>query len=417
MTAKITHIHARQVLDSRGNPTIEVELASGKFISTALVPSGASIGTYEALELRDGMKSYHGLSVMNAVHNVNNILAKKLLGKDVTDQKNLDETMITIDGTENKSRLGANAILGVSLAAARCASLTKGLALHDYLGRGKTLPVPFANIINGGKHAEGNLKFQEFMIAPIKAKSFSEATLIICEVYHTLKEIIQNKYGKQAVHVGDEGGFAPPLYDAHDAISLITKALNELGYQDKVKIALDAAATTFYDRKIQKYTVENKKVLERSELLDYYLNLLKTYPIIALEDPFDQDDHHSFQELMKKTKIQIIGDDLLVTTPNRISNAISEKLCNSLLIKPNQAGTLTETYQAASLAVKAGWKTMVSHRSGDTEDTFIADLAVALNTGQIKLGAPCRGERTSKYNQLLRIEEYLGKKAIYGGKQ
>ncbi len=413
MAVKITTLHARQVLDSRGNPTVEVDIHAGKYAGNAIVPSGASTGIYEAVELRDGTKHYQGKSVMTAVHNVNNILSKKLIGTDVLNQKHIDETMITVDGTENKSRIGANAILGISLAAARCGAQAKQLELFDYLGKSKILPVPFCNVINGGRHAEGNLKLQEFMIAPVKAKSFSEATMMVSETYHALKEIIQNKYGKAAVHVGDEGGFAPPLYDPHDAINLIQKAIFELGYQDKIKLALDAAASEFYDRKIQKYAVEPKKILERGELIDYYLNLLKTYPIISLEDPFDQDDHHAFAELMKKTKIQIVGDDLLVTNPARIREAIKQNLCNTLLLKVNQIGTLTESFEAASLAVKAGWKIMVSHRSGETEDTFISDLSVALGTGQIKIGAPCRGERTAKFNRLLRIEELLGKKATY----
>jgi len=369
---------------------------------------------YEALELRDKTKHYYGRGVMTAVHHVNNILAKKLLGRDVTDQRGLDEAMITVDGTDNKARMGANAILGVSLAVSRCAAGVKQVPLYAYLGKGKVLPVPFSNFINGGRHAEGSLKIQEFMVAPVKAKSFEDATRIVSETYHALREIVSNKYGKAAVLVGDEGGFAPPLYDPHDAISLLNKAVYEVGYQDQVRLAIDAAASEFYDRKVQKYAVEQKKLLEREELLEYYLNLIKTYHIISLEDPFDQDDHYAFQELMKKTKIQIVGDDLLVTNPERIKEAVRQKLCNSLLLKVNQIGTLTEAYEAAGLAVRAGWKVMVSHRSGETEDAFIADLAVALGCGQIKLGAPCRGERTAKFNQLLRIDEELGKRAVYG---
>lgn len=413
MAVKITNVHAWQVLDSRATPTLAVEVQAGNYSGVAMVPSGVSTGMYEALELRDGTKHYHGKSVFSAVNHVNNLLSKKVIGRDVLDQRGIDELMITVDGTENKSRLGANAILGVSLAAAKCAASSRDLQLYEYLGKARVLPIPFSNLINGGKHAEGNLKIQEFMIAPVRAKSFSEATMFVAEIYHTLKEIIQNKYGKSAVHVGDEGGFAPPLYDPHDALSLLHKAISELGYQDKVKVALDAAASEFYDRKLQKYAVESKKVLDRGELIDYYLNLIKTYPIISLEDPFDQDDHHAFAELMKKVKIQVVGDDLLATNPTRIREAIGEKLCNALLLKVNQIGTLTEAYEAASLASKASWRMMVSHRSGETEDTFIADLAVSLGCGQIKVGAPARGERTAKFNRLLKIEQEVGKKAVY----
>jgi len=409
VSAKITKIKARQILDSRGNPTIEVDVLAGKYTGTASVPSGASTGLYEALELRDETKHYHGKSVLNAITNINTILAKKLLGKNVTHQWTIDETMTTIDGTENKSRLGANAILGVSLASARCAANAKNLPLYASLGKGRLLPAPFANIINGGKHADGNLRIQEFMIVPSKAKSFSEATLIISEIYHTLHDLIHNKYGKGATNVGDEGGFSPPLYDPHDAMNLLMKAVSELGYHGKVKFAIDAAASEFYDRKVQKYAIEAKKLLDRGELTDYYLNLLKLYPIISLEDPFEQDDFHAFQELTRKVKnVQIVGDDLLATNPQRIRLAMQQKLCNALLLKVNQIGTLTEALEAATMVSKYGWHTMVSHRSGETEDSFIADLAVSLGCGQIKLGAPARGERTAKYNRLLRIEEELG---------
>lgn len=413
MDNKIKSIQARQILDSRGNPTIEVKIKTNQHEAIASVPAGASTGIYEALELRDGTKHYEGKSVLMACNNINSLIATKLKGLDVTNQKKIDELLITIDGTDNKSRLGANAILGVSLASARLASIVKNTPLYSYLGEKKILPIPFSNIINGGVHADGKLRLQEFMIAPIRAKSFTEATMITSEVYHHLKNIIEKRYGKQSTHIGDEGGFAPPLYDPNDAINLIQKAIEELGYQNETKLAIDAAASEFYDRKTQKYLVESKKALDREELIDYYVNLIKSYPIISLEDPFDQDDFFPFQELMKKVKIQIVGDDLLVTNPMRIQKAIDERLCNALLLKPNQIGTLTESMHSFQIATKAKWNVMVSHRSGETNDSFIADLAVALGCGQIKLGAPCRGERIAKFNRLLEIEQELGKKAKY----
>lgn len=413
MDNKIKSIIARQILDSRGNPTLEVGVSTHNFSAKSMVPSGASTGIYEALELRDGTKHYDGRSVLMACHNVNSLIAHKLKGMDVTKQKQIDETMIILDGTDNKSRLGANAILGVSLAIARCASLVKKKPLYTYLGEKRILPIPFSNIINGGQHADGRLRMQEFMTAPIKVKNFAEATMITSEVYHHLKNIIEKRYGKQATHVGDEGGFAPPVYDPHDAINLILKAVEELGYGHNVKIAIDAAASYFYDRKAQKYVIESKKALDREELIDYYVHLIKSFPIISIEDPFDQDDFYPFHELMKKVKIQIVGDDLVCTNPIRINTAIQQKLCNALLLKVNQIGTLTEAMEAFNLAHKNKWGVMVSHRSGETEDTFISDLSVALGCGQIKLGAPCRSERTAKFNRLLEIEEQLGKKARY----
>lgn len=411
--SRIKSIKAVQILDSRGNPTLKVAVSTSKVCGVAMVPSGASTGIYEALELRDGTKHYGGKSVLTACHNVNSLIANKLRGMNVLKQKDIDETMILLDGTENKARLGANAIVGVSLAAARCGACVKNKELYSYLGEKKILPIPFSNIINGGQHAEGRLRIQEFMIAPVKAKSFSEATMMTAEVYHFLKDIIEKRYGKQATHVGDEGGFAPPVYDPHDAINLILRAINELGYEHQIKLALDAAASEFYDRKAQKYVVESKRALDRNELIDYYVHLIKSYPIISLEDPFDQDDFYPYQELMKKVKIQVVGDDLLVTNHARIKTAFEQKLCNALLLKVNQIGTLTEALEANSMAVKNKWGVMVSHRSGETEDTFIADLAVAIGCGQIKLGAPCRAERTSKFNRLMEIEEQLGKKAKY----
>jgi len=315
--------------------------------------------------------------------------------------------MLKLDGTNNKAKLGANSILGISMAVARCNALTNNKQLFQTLGSKKIMPIPLSNIINGGRHAAGKLAMQEFMIAPVKAKSFSTATQQISEIYHILKQEINKKYGKNSTHVGDEGGFAPSLKNAEQALNLIQKAIDKSGY--KLGIAIDAAASEFYSK--GKYNIGKK--LSKEELVDYYLKLIKKYNIISLEDPFDQDDFSPWQELTKKSKIQIVGDDLLVTNTNRIKIAINNKLCNSLLLKVNQIGTVTESLNAAKLAMKNKWKVMVSHRSGETEDTFISDLSVSLGCGQIKLGAPCRGERTAKYNQLLRIEEFL-KRSKYG---
>lgn len=407
---KIIKIKARQVLDSRGNPTIECEIFTNKSKGSAIVPSGASIGKYEALELRDKEKAYHGKSVLKAINNINKI-TPKLIGKEITKQQDIDKLLDELDGTPNKSNLGANATLAVSLASAVAASNSLNKPLYKYLGNKTNLPIPFCNIINGGKHSEGDLKIQEFMIVPIKAKSFSEATQMVAEIYYTLKEDIEDKYGKLATHVGDEGGFAPPIKNPYEALDLISKAIEENNYKENVKIAIDAAASEFYTG--TQYQIEQEKVLNSNKLIEYYKDLIKKYPIISLEDPFDQDDFESYRELKKKIKIQIVGDDLLVTNKDRIEHAIKQKLCNCLLLKVNQIGTLSEALEAFKLASKAGWKTMVSHRSGETEDTFISDLSVALGCGQIKLGAPCRGERTSKFNRLLRIEEELGKKVKY----
>ena len=402
---KITNIIGRQVLDSRGNPTIEVDLYSGKVYGRAIVPSGASTGVHEALELRDNGKSFFGKSVHNAVRNVN-ILKKHLIGIKLNQEK-LDNLMLSLDGTSNKSKFGANTILGISMAFARCQASVEKKLLFQVLGNKKVMPIPFANIINGGKHAAGKLAMQEFMIVPKKAKSFTQATEQVSETYHLLKNEISKKYGKSATHVGDEGGFAPPLKNAEEALNLIQKAIDKSGY--KLSIAMDAAASEFYKK--GKYNVG--KTLSKDELVDYYLRLIKKYKIISLEDPFDQDDYEPWKELTKKSKIQIVGDDLLVTNKDRITMALKNKLCNSLLLKVNQIGTVTEAIQSAKLSMKNKWNVMVSHRSGETEDTFISDLSIALGCGQIKLGAPCRGERTAKYNQLLRIEESL-KRIKYG---
>lgn len=405
--AVIKTIQAREVLDSRGNPTIEVDVIANDAWGRAMVPSGASTGIYEAAELRDNDKGYFfGKGVKKAVSNVNKIIASKLKGMDADDQRLIDQTMIDLDGTLNKKKLGANAILGVSMAASRCAAMSNDLDLYQYLSKiAKTkmsIPVPFANILNGGVHAGNDLAFQEFMIAPIKAKTFFGAAQMISETYHALKLILSKKYGKNSTNVGDEGGFAPPLKKPQEALDLIASAIKTQGYDDKLKIAMDAAASEFYHDKI--YDLGYAK-LNSSKLSAHYLDMIKKYDIISIEDPFDQDDFKSWQRLNDAAKIQIVGDDLLVTNPDRIKLAEKNKLCNSLLLKVNQIGTLTQAIDAAKLANKYGWTVMVSHRSGETEDPFIADLSVALGFGQIKIGAPARTDRTSKYNQLIRIEQ------------
>ncbi|RJQ15887.1 phosphopyruvate hydratase [Candidatus Woesearchaeota archaeon] len=408
----ITEVRARQVLDSRGNPTVEAEVFSDAIRGRAIVPSGASTGIYEAVELRDKKKAYQGKGVLKAIDNIKSI-AKKLKGIELTDQKKIDQVMIALDGKENKSKLGANAILAVSMAASRCAATALQIPLYEYLNKNFQfsskflLPIPFSNIINGGKHAGGKLQFQEFMIAPVKAKSFAEATQMNAEIVGLLKDLIAKKYGKAAVNVGDEGGFAPPLNNPDEALELLVNAIKQSGYAGKVKIAMDPASSEFYKEKF--YYVEENKKLSTGEMVDYYVNLIKKYPIVSLEDPFQQEDFDAFAELKQKVPIQIVGDDLLVTNVKRIQMALQKNSCNALLLKVNQIGSLTESFAAAKLCMDNKWNVMVSHRSGETEDAFIADLAVGINCGQIKLGAPVRGERTAKYNQLLRIEEELGK--------
>lgn len=412
MTA-ITSIKAREILDSRGNPTIEVEVIAGNFCGKASVPSGASTGVHEALELRDGEKRYLGKGVLKAVKNVNDLIAPALQGISVLEQKKIDALMIRKDGTKNKSKLGANALLAVSLACARAAANSQGKELYLYLhtlagvSKSPSLPRPFFNVINGGKHADNEISFQEFMIVP-KFKKFSENLQAGSEIYHLLKRDLHQKYGKGSTNVGDEGGFAPEhLKRTSHVLSLLLKAIADAGYAGKVDLAMDCAASEFYQQ--GKYVVDGKKI-STGKLLEYYLALLKKYPsLISLEDPFQQEDFQSFAELRRKSKIQMVGDDLTVTNPERIKEAIDKRSANCLLLKVNQIGTLTEALEAAKLADDAGWKVMVSHRSGETEDTFIADLAVALGCGMIKAGAPCRGERVAKYNRLLRIEGELMK--------
>ncbi len=418
--AKIKKIKAREILDSRGNPTIEVEVETIKGISRAIVPSGASTGSHEALELRDNDFRYLGKGVLKAVNNVNLIIAKKLIGKDPINQKEIDDIMINLDGTPTKSKLGANAILGVSMAVCRAAAFEQGIPLYKHLqqiskSKKLVIPTPAMNIINGGKHAGNNLDIQEFMILPTGTKSFSEGLRVCAETYHHLKKVILEKHGKNAINVGDEGGFAPPIKNIEEALNLIEDALSEAGHADTIQIGLDCAASEFYTN--FNYSFEGKSIT-REKLTFIYEQMAQKYGIITIEDPFHEEDFDGFSNLTEKigNKVQIVGDDLLVTNVDRIKTAIAHKSCNALLLKVNQIGSVTEAINAANLARNNEMKVMVSHRSGETEDSFIADLVVGLGVGQIKSGAPARGERTAKYNQLLRIEEELGSKATYQGK-
>lgn len=432
--SRIESVHAREILDSRGNPTIEVDLKTSKGIFRAAVPSGASTGIYEAVELRDGdKKRYLGKGVLKAINNVNNIIAPKVVGFDVTKQRELDDLLLSLDGTDNKGKLGANAILAVSLATARAGAAEKGLPLYKYIahisgydGDNFVLPVPAFNVINGGSHAGNNLAMQEFMILPVGAPSFSEALRWGAEVYHTLKSVINQRYGQDATNVGDEGGFAPNIQNNKEGLELLVQAIDKAGYTGKVKIGMDVAASEFWRDEDKKYdldfknkTPDAKNRLSGEELSNLYKSFIAEFPVISIEDPFDQDDWDTYAKLTAAIgeKIQVVGDDLLVTNPVRIKTAINSKACNALLLKVNQIGTLSESIEAARLAREAGWGVMVSHRSGETEDTFIADLVVGLRTGEIKTGAPCRSERLAKYNQLLRIEEELGSKASFAGEK
>ena len=417
---RIVYVKAREILDSRGNPTIEVEvhLDTG-FVGRASVPSGASTGKHEALELRDKEeKRYHGKGVQKAVFNVNEIIAPQLEGLESSKQIEIDMLLCELDGTENKSKLGANAILGVSLAVAKATAEELGIPLFAYIGgvRARVLPVPFMNVINGGVHADNALDFQEFMIVPLSAKTFKDALRMGAETYQMLKKVLKQK--NLSVSVGDEGGFVPYINNPEEALDLLVESIEKAGYLpgEDIALALDIAASEFYEGNgIYNLKGQGKK-LSREELLEYYKALVQKYPIISIEDPFSEDDPEGFKLITKElgNKIQIVGDDIFVTNPKRIEWGIKEGLANAVLIKLNQIGTLTETFYAVELAHFNGWRCMISHRSGETEDTFIADLAVATNSGQIKTGAPARGERIAKYNQLLRIEEYLGKAGIYG---
>merc|ERR1712194_358682 len=434
--AKIVSIKAREIFDSRGNPTVEVDLLTEAHLFRAAVPSGASTGIYEALELRDGDKGrLLGKGVLKAVSNVNNLIAPKLIGMDVTDQKKIDQAMVeVIDGSMNqwgwsKANLGANAILAVSMAVCRAGAASMQMPLYEYIadlaGRPTDkfmMPVPAFNVINGGSHAGNRLACQEFMILPVGAKTFKEALVCGAEVYHTLKGVIKKKYGQDACNVGDEGGFAPSGQDNNEALDVLMEAIEKSGHKDKIKIGTDVAASEFY--KDGKYDLDFKNpeahpnsVVSGAELMKLYEEWTTKYPMISIEDPFDQDDWESYS-LIQKTlgqKVQIVGDDLLVTNSKRIQKALDVKACNALLLKVNQIGSITEALEAAVMSMQNGWGVMVSHRSGETEDSFIADLVVGLKTGQIKTGAPCRSERLAKYNQLLRIEEELGDQAYYAG--
>lgn len=419
MSTIIEDIVARQILDSRGNPTVEVDVKlAGGIIGRAAVPSGASTGIFEALELRDGDKSkYGGKSVTKAVANVNNIIAPELIGEKVNHQKEIDTFMIDMDGTENKSKLGANAILGVSLACAKAASLAYEMPLYRYLGgiNALTLPVPMMNIINGGAHADNNIDFQEFMIAPVGAKSFKQALRMGAEVFHTLKTVLKEK--GLATSVGDEGGFAPNLQSNEEGIEVILEAIKRAGYTtEQIKICLDVASSEFYEDGKYKLSGEGK-VFTSEEMVDFLESWVDKYPIISIEDGMAEQDWDGWKLLTDRIgkRCQLVGDDLFVTNTRRLAEGIRRGVGNSILIKVNQIGTLTETLDAISMAHAAGYTAIVSHRSGETEDTFIADLAVATNCGQIKTGSMSRSDRIAKYNQLLRIEEKLGSAAKYLG--
>jgi len=418
----ITDVFAREILDSRGNPTVEVDvyLEDGA-MGRAAVPSGASTGAFEAVELRDGDKSrYLGKGVEKAVSNVNDIIAPELEGWDVYDQVGIDNMLIELDATPNKAKLGANAILGVSVAVAKAAAESTGLSLYEYVGgtNSKTLPVPMMNIMNGGAHADNNVDIQEFMIMPVGAKSFKEALRWGSEIYHTLKGVLKAK--GLATGVGDEGGFAPNLPTNEDALKVIMEAIEKAGYEPgkQVKLAIDVAANEIYDEATGKYTLASEgKSFTSAELVDYYAGLVEKYPIISIEDGHYEEDWDGWKIMVEKlgSKIQIVGDDLFVTNTERLSRGIKEKSANSILIKLNQIGSITETLDAIEMAKRAGFTTVISHRSGETADSTIADIAVAVNSGQIKTGAPARIDRVEKYNQLLRIEEQLGENAIYAG--
>ena len=414
----IKEVAAREILDSRGNPTVEVEVKlDNGFIGRAAVPSGASTGAFEAVELRDGGKRYLGKGVEIAIKNINEKISKVVIGLKADEQRVLDEKMISLDGTKNKSVLGANAILGVSLATARAASLSANQSLFKFLGgnEAKILPVPMMNILNGGSHADTNVDIQEFMVAPIGADTFKESLRWGAEIYHSLKSVLKKK--GLVTSIGDEGGFAPNLASNRAALDLILEAVEIAGFKagSDIALAMDVAATEFHED--GSYNFEGKK-LTSDQMISYYSELVSTYPLVSIEDPLDEDDWAGWAKLTSELgqKVQIVGDDLFVTNPERLQRGIDSNTANALLVKVNQIGSLTETIDAVNLAHKNGYRSMMSHRSGETEDTTIADLAVALNCGQIKTGAPARSERVAKYNQLLRIEEELGSKATYAGK-
>ncbi|MDC0514884.1 phosphopyruvate hydratase [Flavobacteriaceae bacterium] len=421
----IISVHARQIFDSRGNPTVEVDvITENGILGRAAVPSGASTGEHEAVELRDGGSAYMGKAVGKAVDNVNNIIAQEIIGTSVFEQENIDQSMIDLDGTPNKSKLGANAILGVSLAAAKAAANELGLPLYRYIGgvSAKTLPIPMMNIINGGSHSDAPIAFQEFMVMPVGAKSFTHAMQMGSEIFHHLKKVLHDRNLSTAV--GDEGGFAPSLDGTEDALDTILKAIQNAGYkpEEEVMIALDCAAAEFYENGVYDYTLfEGDKGVKRNseEQASYLAELSAKYPIISIEDGMDENDWEGWKLLTDKAgdRVQLVGDDLFVTNVERLSRGIEQGIANSILIKVNQIGTLSETIAAVDMAHRAGYTSVMSHRSGETEDNTIADLAVALNTGQIKTGSASRSDRMAKYNQLLRIEEALEHQAYFPGKK
>ncbi|KNH04653.1 enolase [Perkinsela sp. CCAP 1560/4] len=427
----IQSVFAREIIDSRGNPTVEVEVTTNDGCFRSAVPSGASTGIYEACELRDDDRSrYNGKGVQTAIANIHQIISPALIGMDVREQEKIDEKMNILDGTQNKGKLGANAILGVSMSVCRAAACAMDVPLFSYIAslaksNAVRCPVPCFNVINGGKHAANNIPFQEFMIAPYKAESFAEALRMGCEVYHTLKGLLKQRCGPDSTNVGDEGGFAPSIASSKDVLDLLMEAIRKAGYEGKIGICMDCAASEFYDSESGKYNMTFKvdgpaELLSRDELVALYTEWAMNYPILSIEDPFDQDDWEGWMKLVqclseKSLKTQVVGDDLTVTNVDRIEQAITKRAATALLLKINQIGTITESIQAWRRCVESGWNVMVSHRSGETEDTFIADLVVGLGTGQIKTGAPCRGERTAKLNQILRIEEKIEKtEASYG---
>jgi enolase len=417
----ITDIYAREVLDSRGNPTVEVEvfLESGA-MGRALVPSGASTGEYEAVELRDGGDRYMGKGVLKAVDNVNEVIAPELIGFDALDQLGIDQLMIDLDGTDNKAKLGANAILGVSMAVAHAAAEALGVPLYVYLGgfSAKQLPVPMMNIINGGEHADNNVDIQEFMVMPVGAENFREALRMGAEIFHNLKSVLKSKGYNTAV--GDEGGFAPNLSSNEEALQTIIEAIEKAGYKpgEEVKLAMDVASSELYNKEDGKYHLSGEgKVFTSEEMVNFYEDLVSKYPIISIEDGLDENDWDGHKLLTERLgdKIQLVGDDLFVTNTKKLAEGIEKGIGNSILVKVNQIGTLTETFEAIEMAKRAGYTAVISHRSGETEDATIADIAVATNAGQIKTGAPSRSDRVAKYNQLLRIEDELANVAQYGG--
>lgn len=415
----ITDVYAREILDSRGNPTIEVEVLVGeKYLGRASVPSGVSTGKYEAIEIRDKEKRYNGMGVEKAVNHVNAIIAPALVGMNVYEQVRLDKLLIKLDGTEYKRNLGANALLGVSMAIARAAAQSLGMPLYTYLGgvNAKVMPVPMMNIMNGGKHADNTIDIQEFMIMPTGADNFKEGLRMCSEIYHALKNLLK-KHG-YITAVGDEGGFAPDLPDAKEALKYINDAIVIAGYKpgEDIKIALDVAASELYEPNFKKYEFEgeakmhgHKVIRSAEELIDYYEDLIEEFPIVSIEDPLDEEDWEGWELITTRlsNQIQLVGDDLFVTNTKRLKKGIEKGVANAILIKVNQIGTLTEAFDAIEMAQHAGYRTIISHRSGETADTMIADIAVAFNAGQVKTGAPCRGERVEKYNRLLRIEENL----------